>query len=75
MIYDFQKASIGKRFSAFLFDFIMFVTLAVGIACIITNAVGYNAYADRLAELRTQYSEEYGVKLDITTAEYQSKTD
>ena len=22
MIYDFQKASIGKRFSAFLFDFI-----------------------------------------------------
>ena len=75
MIYDLQKASIGKRLSAFLFDLIMFVTLAVGVAYIITNAVGYNEYSTRLEAKRTEYSEEYGVKLDITNEEFSKLTD
>ena len=78
MIYDLQKASIGKRISAFIFDFILFITLAVGAAALVSNALGYDANAERLQEIQANYFVEHvgsdyierGVKPGITSAEY-----
>ena len=70
MIYDLQKASVGKRIIAFIFDLIMFATLAVGIAYIISVVGNYAQYSERLKDIREEYSEEYQVQLDITSEEY-----
>lgn len=68
MIYDLQKASMMKRISAFLFDFIMRVMLIVGIAAFLSFIFKYDAKVDRFDELSMQYMEEYGV--DISEADY-----
>ncbi len=70
MIYDLQRAGIGKRISAFLFDFIIFVTLAVGVAFVVSSVLDYESNANRVRDIRTEYSEEYGVKLDISNEEF-----
>ena len=75
MIYDLQRAGIGKRISAFLFDFIMFITLAVGVAFLVSTALDYDGSADRVREIRVAYGEEYGVDLDITSDEYSKLTE
>lgn len=70
MIYDLQKASLFKRISAFLFDFIILGILAVGLGFILSSLLGfdnhyntyYNAYAD--------YEQSYGIVFDITEDDY-----
>lgn len=51
MIFDLQKASIWKRISAFLFDFIVFGIVAVGAAFLISLIVGYTSYLDELKSM------------------------
>ena len=59
MIYDLQKASVLKRFSAFLLDFILTVILITGFMWAISAVTGYDAYHDtlenRIAEIETEY--------------------
>ena len=51
MIYDLQKASILKRFSAFLLDFILICIIAVGAGAVLSLLLNfdktYDAYYDR----------------------------
>ena len=54
MIYDLQKASIGKRLSAFILDVILFAILAVGAAAIVSEALNYDYYADRLEQIQAE---------------------
>ena len=68
MIFDLQKASMMKRISAFLFDFIMRVILVLGIAWILSAAFQYDAKVDRFDELTAEYMNSYGVTL--TEEEY-----
>ena len=78
MIYDLQKASIGKRISAFILDVILFAILAVGAAAIVSEALNYDYYADRLEQIQAecfveQVGEDYkdrGIMPGITEAEY-----
>ena len=72
MMYDIQKASVGKRISAFLFDVIVFSILAVGIAFIFSAIFGYNKTLDNLEGYYVKYSEEYGIELDISQTEYEA---
>jgi uncharacterized RDD family membrane protein YckC len=72
MMYDIQKASMGKRISAFLFDVIIFSVLAVGIAFIFSAVLGYNKTIDKMEEYYEKYSEEYGIVLDISESEYEA---
>lgn len=79
MIYDLQKASLSKRLSAFLFDFVVFLIIAVGAALACSAVIGYD---DRLEELDgycneyyAAYEEKYGVRLELTNAEYLELTD
>ena len=44
MIYDLQKASLLKRFSAFLLDLILVATLAVGFALLVALIVDFDSY-------------------------------
>lgn len=63
MVTDLQKASLWKRLSAGLFDLILIVMLAVGIATALSWAVGYNSYSEDLSKTYLQYGTQYGVEL------------
>ncbi len=74
-MYDLQRASSFKRFSAFLFDFIILTILAVGCAFLISGIVGYDSH---LAEYRghlERYEIEYGIELDMTGEEFSALTE
>ena len=70
---------MGKRISAFLFDIIIFFTLAVGIMWLVSAAGNYDGYsADYSAkreEYITKYEEKYGIKIDISDEDYAKLTD
>lgn len=70
MIYDLQKASLWKRISAFLFDFIMLVVVSVGMALLLSLLLGYNKYSDITESKRNYYEEKYDVDFDIKKEEY-----
>jgi len=68
--YDLQKANFWKRISAWLFDNIITMILAVGIAFLLSAALGYNQYSDRITDAYNHYETEYGISFDITSEEY-----
>jgi uncharacterized RDD family membrane protein YckC len=72
---DLQKASILKRISAGIFDFIILVTLAIGLMWGTSSALNYKSYAVRLKERQEFYSEKYGVDFSVTAKEYEKLTE
>lgn len=72
---DLQKASVWKRISASIFDFILLITLAVGLMWGASSALNYKSYSERLKERQEFYSEKYGVDFNITAKEYEKLTD
>lgn len=75
MVYDLQKASLWKRFAAWLLDIILVCILVVGIAFMLSAALGYDKYSDRVSEIYDQYEEQYGVSFEVGPEEYQSWTE
>ena len=73
MIYDLQKASLWKRISAFLFDIIIFVILAVGIAAVMSAVMGYDRHMDFIEERKNahvaacedEYEELHGTRCEL----------
>ncbi len=82
MTLSIQKANFWKRISAWLFDTIITVMLAVGVAALLSFAVGYSKYNNELdgiiqqyqTELQPKIEEQYGVDLDVTQEEYDKLT-
>ena len=72
---DLQKADFWKRISAYLFDVIMIVIIATGIAWAISAITGYDTYKNGLDACYTKYETEYGIDFNITTEEYEKLTD
>ena len=70
MIYDVQKASLLKRFSAFLLDLILLSILAAGFGWLLSAATGYDSYAARLDDSYRTYEARYGVTFDLTEEQY-----
>lgn len=66
MITDIQKASLLKRFSAYILDTILLVILAVGFAWILSMLMHYDTYSAMLEDRTAFYEAQYGVSLDIT---------
>ena len=66
---DIQRAGMWKRLSAALFDGIMLVTVIVGMALLLSSLLNYDAHIQRMDELESKYTEEYGVNFDITAEE------
>ncbi len=71
MCQDLQKASLWKRISAYIFDAILLVTAAVGVAFLLSVLLRYDAHTEKRAELRQAYENEYGVTFDIAQEDYQ----
>lgn len=75
MIYDLQKASMWKRISAYIFDSILLAVLAVGFALVISEITNYNSHTTRLSNYYLQYGNEYGIDLNISSADYEKLTE
>lgn len=73
MIYDIQKASMLKRISAFLLDFILICILAVGVAYLVSVICDYSSYYDHVMETVEVVGKEYNVDLSLTQAEAEEK--
>lgn len=82
MIYDVQKASVTKRFAAFLLDIILIACLAVGfmalVAVICKYDTHYKTYTTIVTDTKKQVIEEYktshGVDLGISKEDYDKLT-
>lgn len=78
MVTDLQKASLWKRIFAGLFDFIMLAVVAVGMAALLSWALGYNTHNQNLTDAYTRYEQEYeskyGIEFRITQEEYDAMT-
>lgn len=63
-MYDFQKASMWKRISAALCDFILICIVAVGFAFLLSAVLGYDGYKDSFDKLKDSYEEKYDIDLE-----------
>ena len=69
MIYDLQRASMLKRISAWLLDAILLCIAATLMAFLLSAALNYDSYSERLDARYAFYASEYGVTRDITQAQ------
>lgn len=65
-----QKANFWKRISAYLFDMMLTVMLAVGIASAISAFVSYDKHVAKLESYYIEYEQTYGVDFDITEEQF-----
>ena len=74
MITDLQKASLGKRIAAGIFDAILLCILAVGFAWMLTALLDYNSHNTALEQAYASYETQYNVEFDISREAYESLT-
>lgn len=74
MVTDLQKASLWKRLSAGLFDFILLVMLTVGVAALLSWFLGYNTHNQNLQDAYSRYESQYGVQFQITQEAFDAMT-
>lgn len=70
ILVDLQKASILKRFAAWMIDAILIGVLAVGIGFLLSLALGYDSYNDTVSSGYAKYEQQYDVVFDIGQDEY-----
>ncbi len=70
-MYEIQKASLLKRMSAFLLDFVLMTIAVTGIAFLLMVVTGYDNHASVVSEKRDFYEKEYGVDFDISIEDYE----
>lgn len=75
MRFELQRADFWKRISAFLFDFILFGIVAVGVAAALSAILKYDMYVEVAEQVEAEYTEKYGLDPDITQEEYAVLTD
>ena len=75
MVYDLQKASMWKRASAYIFDFILLGILAVGIGFLLSLFLGYDTQIEKMEAAYTRYEEKYGIDLSISFDEFEKLSD
>ena len=69
---DLQKASVWKRISAALFDFIMLGIAIVGAALLLSTLLGFDGYVEQKEALERKYMTEFGLDPDLTYEELES---
>ena len=73
-MYDFQKANMWKRISAWLFDFILLITVLTMVAIPISYIFGYDEKIDAIDSIENEYREEMiadGLDPDISAADFE----
>ncbi len=71
MVEDLQKASFWKRISAFMFDIIIMVTVAVGFGALLSSVLRFDTYNQQVQDAYVRYEEEYDTSFELTPEEYQ----
>ncbi len=61
MIYDLQKASLMKRFSAFLFDLVLLIMLFTALMLLVSSIVDYDSYLYGLENRLTEIQEKHNI--------------
>lgn len=72
MVYDLQKASTWKRIAAWLFDGILAMILAVGVAFLLSSLLGYDRHSDAVSEAYSRYETKYGIVFEVSPEEFES---
>lgn len=72
---DLQRASMLKRISAALFDFIILSMVVVGIALLLSVLLGYDGYTDQMQKTYDRYESEYSIDFEIPAEEYEALTE
>lgn len=72
---DLQKANILKRISAALCDFIAISIVAVGVAFLLSLALGFDGNIDRLEGISKGYEDQFGVNFQLPDEDYQKLSD
>lgn len=75
MANDLQKADLWKRFSAWLFDAVLMLTLAVGAGMLLSGWLGFETHSDTLEAEYARYEALYDVSFDISEADYMAMTE
>ncbi len=75
MMFDLQKANMGKRISAFVFDLIVTLTLTVAFGTVISFVTRYDAHYQACLGIISDYEEKYGISYNIDENEYSSLSD
>ena len=73
MIYDLQKASVLKRISAGILDFIITVILATGFFFLFSTVFNYDALNEQYDAFYLEYKEKYGFDFREVTEEMYNK--
>ncbi len=74
MAVSIQKANFWKRISASLFDLIITIMLAVGLAAVLSVAFRYDDTSAKLNEYYIEYEVKYGVDFDVTQEQFDQLT-
>ena len=74
-MYDLQRASMWKRMSAWLFDFIIFAIIAVGCVLVFAKIIRYDDKLENYKAHYTRYAEEFGIDLEISKEDYEALSD
>ena len=67
---DLQKASVLKRISAYILDFIILVICITGVAFFLSSVFGFSKYSDIVDNRKNQIALEHNVNFDIELEEY-----
>ncbi len=70
MMFDLQKANMSKRISAFIFDFIITVTLAVGFGTLISFISRYDSHFEACRSIISDYENKFNISYYIDENEY-----
>ena len=54
-----QKAALWKRVSAWIFDMILTITIAIGVAFVTSAAVDYDGYNDKMSAKYQEYEDNF----------------
>lgn len=74
MHFDIQKASVWKRISAHLFDFIVITILAAGFGLLLSTVTGYDSYDKEFTQIYKDYETQYGVSFQTTQEQWEEMT-
>lgn len=72
---DLQRAHVGKRIIAAIFDLVLIATLAVGVATALSACFNYDAQYAEFEAIIGGYEEQYGIDLHMTTAKYEAMSE
>ena len=67
---DIQKADFWKRMSAWLLDAVLTLCVAAALVSLLLWCVGYSKHYDVLKSAEEEYSEKYGIDLNISKDEF-----